>query len=167
MGQCKTREGRLLLVLDAPAEQVVTHCRRLAAQVLSFVPPRQVNEHVRVARVFFFPFFSIKFCSASASLRFSEAPRKFESQMPPLSSLFTNMFHLKLTFWRSTMNCLPRCLLVNVIIRIFNNVEIPQGIEPNGLNDISVAVSWSGSVSEHCDRPDRETRFAPCAPAHG
>lgn len=67
------------------------------------------------------------------------------------------------------MNCFTSLFTCysNVIIWIFNNVKIPQGIEPNGLNDISVAVSWSGSVSEHCDRPDRETRFAPCAPAHG
>lgn len=46
-----------LLVFDAPAEQVVSDCRRLAAQLLYLVPfvhPRQVDEHVRMARVFFF-----------------------------------------------------------------------------------------------------------------
>jgi hypothetical protein len=69
----------------------------IAPSYCSFVHPGQVNEHVRVARGFFF---SIELCSASASLRFSEAPRKFESQIPPLSSLFTDMFHLKRTLWR-------------------------------------------------------------------
>jgi hypothetical protein len=85
-----------LLVLDTPAELVVSDRRRLAAQLLYLVPfvhPGQVDEHVRMARVFF----SIDFCSASTSLRFSEAPRKFESQMPPLSSPFTDMFHLQPT----------------------------------------------------------------------
>jgi hypothetical protein len=86
-----------LLVLDAPAEVVVSNCRRLADQLLylvTFVHPRQVDEHMRMARAFFF---SIDFCSASTSLRFSEAPRKFESQMPPLSSPFTDLFHLQPT----------------------------------------------------------------------
>jgi len=82
-----------LLVFDAPAELVVCDCRRLAAQLLYLVPfvhPRQVDEHVRMAHVFF----SIDFCSASTSLRFSEAPRKFGSQMPPLSSPLTDRFQL-------------------------------------------------------------------------
>jgi hypothetical protein len=46
-----------LPVFDAPAELVVSDCRRLAAQLLYLVPfvhPRQVDEHVRMARVFFF-----------------------------------------------------------------------------------------------------------------
>jgi hypothetical protein len=46
-----------LLVFDVPAEQVVSDCRRLAAQLLYLVPfvhPRQVDEHVRMAHVFFF-----------------------------------------------------------------------------------------------------------------
>lgn len=110
------REGRHLLVPDAQAEQVVslvvdwrpTYCPL-------FIQGKSMNMCELARACFFFPLFSIEFCSVSASLRFSEAPRKFESQMPPLSSLFTNMFHLKLTFWRSTMNCLPRCLLVTVM----------------------------------------------------
>ena len=57
-GQCTAcAQKETLLVLDAPAELVVGDCRRLAAQLLylaPFVHPRQVNEHVRVARVFFF-----------------------------------------------------------------------------------------------------------------
>lgn len=46
-----------LLAFDAPAELVVSDCRRLGARLLYLVPfvhPRQVDEHVRMARVFFF-----------------------------------------------------------------------------------------------------------------
>jgi hypothetical protein len=48
---------KTLLVLDTPAELVVSDCRRLAAQLLylvSLVHPGKVDEHVRMARIFFF-----------------------------------------------------------------------------------------------------------------
>jgi hypothetical protein len=106
-----------LLDLNAPAELVVNDCRRLAAQLLYFVlfiHPRQVNEHVRNAR-FFFQLTStwapLLFASPSQKLYGNLNKRCLRSVRHPLIC-FT--FNLPPT--GSTIDGLPRCLLVNVKI---------------------------------------------------
>jgi len=84
------------LVFGAPAELVASDCRRLAAQLLFLVLLYIQGKSMDMCEWPAF-FFSIDFCSASTSLRFSEAPRKLELQIPPLSSPFTDMFHLQPT----------------------------------------------------------------------
>jgi hypothetical protein len=83
------------LVLDAPAELAVSCCRRLAAlpSSLAFVHPRQPNTRASKPALLFYFYFFRGFCLAFTSLHFSESARKFGSQIPPLSSLFTDILH--------------------------------------------------------------------------
>jgi hypothetical protein len=106
-------------------------------------------------------FFSIDFCSASTSLRFSEAPRKLDHRCLRSVRLSLICFTYSLEV-QSTDTSLFTCQCENWI-----KFKISREIEPMVSNDICAAVSRTGSVSDPVIDQIVETRFAPCAPGHG